>query len=149
MDLITQLVERRLNGQKSTAAHACLLAANIQASIEGLGRALDNVFDERLSRNIKYDTIYLIQYDTVRQLQTDLTAYFDLYSHERPHPPRCTLSFPFRGPDIGTHHTITYDHELPSLHGQRRFHPADPRHPDRLVDRHEQHTVETQKTPVE
>ena len=149
MDLISQLVERRLNGQESTAAQACLLAANIQASIEGLGRALDNVFRERLSRSVKSENISLNQYDLARQLQTDLTAYCDLYSHERSHPPKCTLSFPFRGPNIGTHHTITYDHELLSLHGQRRFHPAGPRHPDRLVDRHEQHTVETQKTPVE
>ena len=60
---------------------------------------------------------------------------------DRIHPDAPYL-FPFRGPDIGTHLTITYDHELLSLHGQRRFHPADPRHPDRLVDRHEQHTVE-------
>ena len=59
MDLISQLVERRLNGQKSTAAHACLLAANIQASIEGLGRALDNVFRERLSRSVKSENISL------------------------------------------------------------------------------------------
>ena len=61
MDLISQLVERRLNCQKSTAAHACLLAANIQASIDrlGLGRALDNVFRERLSRSVKSENISL------------------------------------------------------------------------------------------
>ena len=104
MDLITQLVERRLNGQKSTAAHACLLAANIQVSIEGLGRALDNVFRERLSRSGKSKNISLNQNDLTRHLQTDLTAYFDFYSHERPHPPKCTLSFPFRGLDIGANH---------------------------------------------
>ena len=107
MDLFTQLVERRLYGQKSTAAHACLLAAKIQASIDarGIGRALDNVFRERLSRSVKSKNMSLNQYDLARHLQTSLTAYFDLYSHERPHPPKCTLSFPFRGPDIGTHHT--------------------------------------------
>ena len=85
MDLITQLVERRLNCQESTSAHACLLAANIQVSIEGLGRALDNVFWERFWRSVKYENIYLNQYDTVRLLQTGLTAYFDFYNHERPH----------------------------------------------------------------
>ena len=63
MELITQLVESRLNGQESTAAPACLLAANIQASIEGRGRALDNVFCERLWRSVKYENIYLNQYD--------------------------------------------------------------------------------------
>ncbi len=52
MDLITQLMERRPNGQESTAAHACLLAANIQASINARGRALDNIFRERPLRSI-------------------------------------------------------------------------------------------------
>ena len=85
MDLITQLVASRLNGQRSTAAQACLLAANIQASIDARGRALDNVFCERLWHSVKYENIYLNQYDTVHQLHNGLTAYFDLYNHERPH----------------------------------------------------------------
>ena len=59
---------------------ACLLAANIQVSMDGRGRALDNVFCERLWRSVKYENIYLNQYDTVRQLQTGLTAYFDFSS---------------------------------------------------------------------
>ena len=105
MDLITKHMESRLNGQESTAAHASLLAATIQASIEGLGRSLGNVFRERLSRTVKFKNMSLNQHDLARQLQTDLTAYFDLYSHERPHPPQCPLFSPFRGPNIGTHHT--------------------------------------------
>ena len=64
---------------------ACLLAANIQVSMDGRGRALDNVFCERLWRSVKYENIYLNQYDTVRQLHTGLTNYFDFYNHERPH----------------------------------------------------------------
>ena len=127
MKQISKYVESQFNGQESTAAHACLLAANIQASIDGHGRALDNVSCERLSRSVKSENISLNQYDLARQLQTDLTAYFDFYNHERPHPPKCTLFFPFRGPNIGTHHTITHDHELLlSLPRQRRIHPADP-----------------------
>ena len=35
--------------------------------------------------SVKYENIYLNQYDTVHQLQTGLTAYFDFYNHERPH----------------------------------------------------------------
>ena len=50
-----------------------------------VGRALDNVFCERLWRRVKYENIYLNQYDAVRQLHTGLTAYFDFYNHERPH----------------------------------------------------------------
>ncbi len=64
---------------------ACLLAANIQVSMDGRGRALDNVFCERLWRSVKYENIYLNQYDTVHQLHAGLTAYFDFYNHERPH----------------------------------------------------------------
>ena len=107
MDLITKHMESQLNGQESTAAHASLLAANIQASIEGRGRgrALDNVFCKHLSRSVKSENISLNPHNLARQLQTDLTAYCDLYSHERPHPPKSPLFSPFRGPNIGTHHT--------------------------------------------
>ena len=59
MDLITKYVESQFNGQESTAAHACLLAANIQVSIDGLGRALDNVLGKRLSRSVKSENISL------------------------------------------------------------------------------------------
>jgi len=64
---------------------ACLLAANIQVSMAGRGRALDNVFCERLWRSAKCENIYLQQYDTGHQLQAGLTAYFDLYNHGRTH----------------------------------------------------------------
>ena len=63
---------------------SCLLAANIQVSMDGRGRALDNVFCERLWRSVKYENIYLNQYETVRELQTGLCVYFDFYNHERP-----------------------------------------------------------------
>ena len=53
-----------------------LLAANIQVSMDGRGRALDNVFCERLWRSVKYENIYLNQYDTVHEPQTGLTDYF-------------------------------------------------------------------------
>ena len=50
-----------------------------------LSNTLDNVFCERLWRSVKYEDIYLNQYDTVRQLQAGLTDYLDFYNHERPH----------------------------------------------------------------
>ena len=46
----------------------CPLAANILVSMDGRGRALDNVFYERLWSSVKYKNICLNQYDTVRQL---------------------------------------------------------------------------------
>ena len=64
---------------------ACLLAANIQVSMDGRGRALDNVFCERLWRSVKCEIIYPEQHDTVRQLHAGLSAFFDFYNHGRPH----------------------------------------------------------------
>ena len=63
---------------------ACLLAANIQVSMDGRGRAPDNVFCERLWRSVKYENFYLNQYDAVGQMHAGLTAYFESYNHERP-----------------------------------------------------------------
>jgi putative transposase len=62
-----------------------LLEKEIQISMDGKGRALDNVFIERLWRTVKYEDIYLKGYDTVADLITGLTAYFRFYSLERPH----------------------------------------------------------------
>ena len=52
-------------------------------SASGRGRALDNVFCEGLWRSVKYENINLNRYDTVRQLQAGLGAYFDFYNHGR------------------------------------------------------------------
>jgi putative transposase len=64
---------------------ACLEAADIQISMDGRGRALDNVFIERLWRSVKYEDIYLKDYDSVPQLETGLADYFWRYNQERPH----------------------------------------------------------------
>ena len=63
----------------------CLQAANIQVSMDGRGRALDNFLCERLWRSVKYENIYLNQYDSVHQLQDGLQDYFVFYNNERPH----------------------------------------------------------------
>ncbi len=86
------------------AAHACVLAANNQASIDGRGRALDYFYVEHLSRSVKSKNISLNQYDLSHLLQTDLTPDFEFYSLERQHLPKCTLFFPFRGLVIGANH---------------------------------------------
>ena len=54
-------------------------------SAAGRSRALDNVFYERLRGSVMYENIDLNRYDTVRQLQAGLRAYFDFYNHGRPH----------------------------------------------------------------
>ena len=59
--------------------------ADIQISMDGRGRALDNIFIERFWRSLKYEDIYLNCYETVPLLVHGLTRYFDLYNYQRPH----------------------------------------------------------------
>ena len=53
--------------------------------MDGRGRAFDNIFVERLWRNVKYEDIYLKGYATVGELLLGLSEYFALYNSERPH----------------------------------------------------------------
>ena len=62
-----------------------LAAAEIAISMDGRGRALDNVFIERLWRSVKYECLYLHGFETVPLLERGLTDYFAFYCHERPH----------------------------------------------------------------
>jgi len=59
--------------------------AGIAVSQDGRGRALDNVFVERLWRAVKYEDIYIKDYEQVPELESGLTAYFPFYNEERPH----------------------------------------------------------------
>jgi putative transposase len=59
--------------------------AGIAVSRDGRGRALDNVFVERLWRSVKYEDIYIKDYERVAELEAGLTAYFRFYDEERPH----------------------------------------------------------------
>jgi putative transposase len=62
-----------------------LEGADIQISMDGRGRALDNVFVERLWRTVKYEHIYLNDYAYVPNLEAGLHGYFQFYNHERLH----------------------------------------------------------------
>lgn len=64
---------------------ACLATADIQISMDGRGRALDNIFIERLWRSVKYEDIYLKDYGSVSELDAGLADYFRFYNHERLH----------------------------------------------------------------
>ena len=57
----------------------------IAISMDGRGRALDNVFIERLWWSVKYENVYIMGYETVAELKAGLTRYFDLYCCRRPH----------------------------------------------------------------
>ena len=62
-----------------------LLAAGVQVSMDGKGRAMDNIFTERLWRTIKYEEVYLNDYVSPRQARQSLEQYLSFYNHERPH----------------------------------------------------------------
>jgi putative transposase len=59
-------------------------AGPTQISMDGRGRAMDNIFTERLWRSVKYEEVYLHDYVTPRQARQGLTAYFQFYNYERP-----------------------------------------------------------------
>jgi putative transposase len=57
----------------------------IAISMDGRGRALDNIFVERLWRTVKYEDVYLRGYSTLMELEAGLAEYFAFYNDERPH----------------------------------------------------------------
>ena len=62
-----------------------LIKTRIQISMDGRGRALDNVFVERLWRTVKYEEVYLKEYGTPREAMQGLEQFFQLYNRQRPH----------------------------------------------------------------
>lgn len=64
---------------------ALLLAAVVQISMDGKGRALDNIFVERLWRSVKYEEVYPNDYASPREARQGLTRYLTFYNDERPH----------------------------------------------------------------
>jgi len=76
-DLGSQFTSREYTGR--------LEEAGVAVSRDGRGRALDNVFVERLWRSVKYEDIYIKDYSEVTELESGLAAYFRFYDEERPH----------------------------------------------------------------
>jgi putative transposase len=62
-----------------------LLVAHVQISMDGRGRAADNIFTERLWRSVKYEEVYLNDYASPREARWGLSRYFHFYNFERPH----------------------------------------------------------------
>ena len=62
-----------------------VLSRNIKLSMDGKGRAIDNVFIERLWRSVKYESIYLNPPESGVNLYRQLKTYFDFYNHRRRH----------------------------------------------------------------
>jgi putative transposase len=79
----------------SEAFTGVLIREGIVISMDGRGRAFDNIFVERLWRNVKYEDVYLKGYATMGELQAGLMEYFLLYNGERPHQ-----SLGYKTPDV-------------------------------------------------
>lgn len=69
----------------SQAFTGLLLANNIKISMDGKGRALDNIFIERLWRSLKYEEVYLKDYVSAIEAKTNIGQYWDYYNFERHH----------------------------------------------------------------
>lgn len=61
------------------------LYETIRISMDGRGRAMDNIFTERLWRTVKYEEVYLKEYQSPKEARQSLREYFNFYNHERKH----------------------------------------------------------------
>lgn len=59
--------------------------AGVRISMDGRGRAIDNVFTERLWRTLKYEEVYLKDYTSPREARESIATYFDFYNNRRLH----------------------------------------------------------------
>lgn len=57
----------------------------MRISMDGCGRAMDNIFTERLWRTIKYEEVYLKNYETVNEAKQQIGQYITFYNNERFH----------------------------------------------------------------
>ena len=69
----------------SDAFTGVLNREGITISMDGRDRAFDNIFVERLWRNVKHEDVYLKGYTTMIELTVGLAEYFTFYNNERPH----------------------------------------------------------------
>lgn len=58
---------------------------SIRISMDGRGRCFDNIFTERLWRNVKYEEVYLKEYNSFAEAEQSLSEYFRIYNYERVH----------------------------------------------------------------
>ena len=69
----------------SNAFTKVLIDNGIRISMDSRGRAFDNIFIERLWRSLKYEEVYLNEYETVKNTRGGIFRYFEFYNKERPH----------------------------------------------------------------
>ena len=69
----------------STAFLERLQQQGIKISMDGKGRCIDNVYQERGWWSLKYEKVYLHRYETVKELRTGVDEYFEHFNNNRPH----------------------------------------------------------------
>jgi putative transposase len=97
-DWVRQLVEEAIlehgkpaiinsdqGSQFTSDEYVSLFDEQMKISMDGKGRAIDNIFIERLWRSVKYECVYLYAFEDGVQLYEGLKKYFDFYNNERGH----------------------------------------------------------------
>jgi putative transposase len=79
------------------------IASGVQVSMDGKGRAIDNIFTERFWRSLKYEEVYLADYGSPRDARHGIATYITFYNTERPHQALQyrTPAAVYRGPTVG------------------------------------------------
>lgn len=98
VDFVLEALKRALGHSKPTIVNSdqgsqytsrkhteILLEKGIQISMDGRGRALDNIFTERLWRTVKYQEVYLNDYDSPKEARQGISKFLNKYNTYRPH----------------------------------------------------------------
>jgi len=87
LSIATPVIWNSGQGSHFTSPHYLQLLKNahVQISMDSKGRALDNIFIERLWRTVKYEEVYLHDYTSPKEARQQLTNYFQFYNHRRLH----------------------------------------------------------------
>jgi len=62
-----------------------VLGAGVQVSMDGKGRAIDNIFTERFWRSLKWENVYLHDYESPKAARSGIGEYMEFYNERRPH----------------------------------------------------------------
>jgi putative transposase len=83
---IPEIVNSDQGSQYTSTGYTTLLTNNgVKISMDGRGRCMDNIFTERLWRSLKYQEVYLKEYQSPRDARSGIRQYFELYNTFRPH----------------------------------------------------------------
>ena len=87
LQVATPVIMNSDQGSQFTSAQYLdlLKAANVRISMDGKGRATDNIFTERLWRSLKYEEVYLREYRTPRDAREGIGSYLQFYNEKRLH----------------------------------------------------------------